>query len=172
MDWVLMCLKNSAKYKYFTIFAPLNPWTTKNGKRRGKEKNREKNLTFQQQTGVMIYLFLPPSMNRGKKKKRKWLLTRLKRHGLDSSLTLSSLNADFVDFLDFIKVTWRVKGGGRGLGRNRFFLLWKPCLYHQMYYFIYFTSLVFQLCFVDTFFFIHLVKGWHRVIKNRKPSKK
>ena len=31
--------------------------------------------------------------------------------------------------------------------------------------------LVFELC-LYTFFLSYLVKGWHRVIKNRQPSKK
>lgn len=67
----------------------------------GKEKNREKNLPFQQQTEVMIYSFFAAFVEPRKKKKlRKLLLTRLKRHCGDFSLTLASLNADFVDFVE------------------------------------------------------------------------
>ena len=41
-----------------TLFSPQwMAWTTQNGKIRGKEKNREKNLPLQQQTELMIYSF-------------------------------------------------------------------------------------------------------------------
>lgn len=52
------CDEKIARNVKITLFSPhWMGWTTQNGKIRGKEKNREKNPPFQQQTEVLIYSF-------------------------------------------------------------------------------------------------------------------
>ena len=170
MDWVLglnlasvaigWCDKKIARNVKITLFSPRwMAWTTQNGKIRGKEKNREKNPPFQQQTEVMIYSFFAAFVE---PRKKNWGSDY--SHGLKGMVVNKSRPLDSSFFK--CRLCWLCWGHltnqrwGERLGQNRFLLLWK----HQ------FCTSVWTMPW--HLFLSYLFKGWHRVMKNRKPSKK
>ena len=149
-----MWWKNSAKCKNYTIFAPLNRLNNPKWKIRGKEKNREKNPPFQQQTEVMIYSFFAA-----------FVVPRKKNWGSDYSQGLKGMVVNKSRPLDssFFKcrLCWLCWGY---LTSQRWGEIGCCCCGNIVCTSVW--TMPWHL------FLSYLVKGWHRVMKNRKLFKK